>query len=622
MKKLSFFCFLFPIILFSQNIKKADSLILILKKRDLKKEERSKILADIAFYHTDLDTSLLLAKQSLKIATKIKKPLRIAEALEEISDKERKLGNHKNSYKATFKAIQIYESFGLSEKLAATYNQLASNHLNDKNYASAIQYFKKADSIYKISDKYGNLIYTMLNIGEAHRLANFLDSAMISFKKVSQLNEKIKDSTIKGYSLGNIGMVYNTQDSLSLAKNYLQDAITTLTKLGDSYASSVFIAELGDVFQKKGNPKGAEAKFLKAFTIAQNAGLKDQIRNFSQKLTLFYETQGNYSKALHYQKQFQIYQDSIVNKENIQKIERLKASYEIDKRESKISILNTTNNNQKNLLIALCLAIFTSLIFLYLLYKGNKKIQKVNTRLFKQKQKISQREQEKALLLQELNHRVKNNLQMISSLLNLQSHNLNGHPAQEALIAGKNRVEALALIHRKLYQEGVDTKIYLKEYVKELVLGLFHGYHATFTPEIKISTVSVSIDTAIPLALVINELIINALKHAYTNITSPTLIIKIYEQKDILKIEVIDNGKGFNSSEKKKNNSFGLKLINSLIKQLDGSIKKYYNEGTHWEITLKNMPKSNTNKTLMFLANKKEKNILKRVKHRFRKSQF
>ncbi len=623
MKKLSFFCFLFPFILFSQNIKKADSLIILLKKRDFKKEEYSKILADIAFYHTDLDTSLLLAKQSLKIATEIKKPLRIAEALEEISDKERKLGNYKNSFKATFKAIQIYETLGLSEKLAATYNQLASNHISDKNYVSAIQYFKKADSIYEISDEYGNLIYTILNLGEAYRQANCLDSAMTSFYRVITLNKKVKDVVIKGYTLGNIGMVHNAQDNLVLAETHLHKAIAILKNLGDNYASSIYLAELSNIYQKKGNLKAVEKQLLNAIKIAQKAKLKEQIRDFSKKLTMFYETQGKYSKALYYQKQFQIYQDSIVNKENIQQIERLKASYEIDKRESKISILNATNSNQRNLVIILSITVLTVLIFLYLLHQGNKKIQIANTHLSKQKKIISQREQEKALLLQELNHRVKNNLQIIASLLNLQSNELTDYPAQTALLASKNRVEALSLVHRKLYQEGADARINLKEYIKELVLGLLHGYNATFCPTFKMADIFVAIDNAIPLALIINELVINVIKHAYTDTNNNKLTIKVNELNSTLKIEVIDNGKSFTIKQKEKKNSFGLKLIYSLVNQIEGNIYKVNtSNGTHWVIELKNELKRDTPILSTIKKESVKKNILKKIRYRSRKGQF
>jgi two-component sensor histidine kinase len=177
---------------------------------------------------------------------------------------------------------------------------------------------------------------------------------------------------------------------------------------------------------------------------------------------------------------------------------------------------------------------------------------------------------------------------MISSLLNLQSYELTGHPAQEAIVAGKHRVEALSLVHRKLYQEDLDTRIELKEYIEELVLGLFHGYEANFKPSFKIEDVNVGLDAAVPLALVINEIIINALKYAYKNINNPSLKVIVTRDNNYLNLEIIDNGIGFAKKEREKSNSFGIKLIYSLIEQLEGTIQKLNSKnGTHWRMTVK-----------------------------------
>lgn len=582
----------------SQNRKIADSLITYLKNHNLSKKERVQNLILIAYYHPNVDSAQFMAKESYEIALEIGDSVLQAQALEEISNKESLIGNNLKSLKATLKALKIYESLGMKEKQAASYNQLAANYMSEQNYGQAIVYLKKAEDIYKVSDEFGNQIFTILNLGEMYRLVGHLDSAKASFNRVLDINIKIKSEVAESYSLGNLGMVYSAQDSLHLAKKNLQEAITTLTKLEDTYATSVYLAELGDVFQKEGNSKVAEEKLLQALTMAEEAGLKEQIRDFSEKLTRFYESQSEYTKALKYQKQFQVYQDSLVNKTNIQEIERLKAGYEIDKRESQIGLLNKLNTKQKYLLWTLGIGVFATLVFLFLIFKVNKRVKKANIRLTEQKVIIAQSEQEKTLLLRELNHRVKNNLQMISSLLNLQSRELDGHPAKEALLAGKDRVEALSLVHRKLYQEGAETRIALQEYVGELVLGLVHGYHSNFEPDIEITDIDVSIDTAIPLALIINELVVNSLKYAYTEVTKPNLTVKAKQIKDQLQFEVIDNGKGFSLKEGSLTNSFGIKLIGSLVEQLEGTVKKKNGTGTHWVIQIPFVVKSDIPNTL------------------------
>lgn len=572
---------------FSQSSRIADSLRNVLSKEQLSRGERSRLLSLRAYHHQAIDSSLFLAKEALQIAVDIDSLLLQAGALEEISHLERRLGNRASSVQASLKALQIYETLKLSERQAASYAQLASNYISDTDYKTAILYFKKANLIYLDSDGFGNQILTVLNLGEAYRLAGYLDSATACFNETLKRNIELKNDIVQGYSLGNLGMVYTAQDRLSLAKNSLKEAIEILTSLGDAYSSSTYLAELGKIYSTEGNLTLAEEKFHEALNMATAAGLKEQIRDFTTLLSNFYESFGSYAQALKYQKINQLYQDSLVNKASIRKIEQLKAGYEIDKREVEIGLLNTINTNQENTLISLIVGLLVLVLLAYMLYRSNKTIKKTNNDLSSQKQIITHREQEKALLLKELNHRVKNNLQMISSLLSLQSRELQGHPAQEAILTGKNRVEALSLVHRKLYQEGVETRIFLKEYIEELVLGLFHGYNAKFKPDFEIDNANLSVDTAIPLALIINEVVVNSLKYAYVNIDYPVLKVKVQEVMNQLEIIISDNGVGFSIEESEKANSFGIKLIKSLIEQLEGTIERSNNMGTHWMLRIK-----------------------------------
>jgi two-component sensor histidine kinase len=425
-------------------------------------------------------------------------------------------------------------------------------------------------------------------LGEVYRLHGDYEKALASLERVLFLNKTINDNTIEGYALGNLGMVYAAKEDVSPAKTFLQKAINITNELGDLYSTSIFMAELGKMYKKEENIAAAETNLLAAYEMAKKASLKAQIRDVSALLTNFYEEEAQYASALKFQKIYQKYQDSLVNKENIQKNEQIKAGYEVAKRESEISLLNMINFSQKKWVIGLIVGLSLVLILTYLLYKGNQKVKKANQDLSTQANIISKREKEKALLLQELNHRVKNNLQMVSSLLNLQSRQLTGHPAKEAILSGKYRVEALSLVHRKLYQEGVDTKIPLKEYIEELVLGLFEGYNAKFSPSFTIASIHIGIDIAIPLALIINEMVINSLKYAYEGVEEPLLkIVIMQETSNNLHLQVIDNGIGFPEEDTTNSNSFGLKLITSLIEQLEGTIKRINTQGTHWEMNIK-----------------------------------
>ncbi|WP_010181871.1 tetratricopeptide repeat-containing sensor histidine kinase [Aquimarina agarilytica] len=591
MKKNSTYTFLllFSFFLLSAQQKKADSLLTILKSNNLSKQERASILLDIVTYHPNIQIALNSAKKSLKLAEEIKSPNLQARSLIEISILQRQLGFNNLSISASLKALKIFKKLKIRDEQATCYSHIATSYAYDKDYLAAIAYFKKAIKYTNIKNEISNVVLT-LNLGEAYRELGQLDSAKIYIEK-----SLLKNSTVnvpdgfQGYILGNLGMVYIAENKIIDAKKNLNEAIAILSKLNDPYSTSTYIAALGQAYLKENKKDIAEKKLIEAYQMAKKNSLKDEIRNFSKMLAELYEETEQFPKALKYQKLFQIYQDSLVNKDNIKKLEQLKASYEIDKRETEISLLNTINKSQKKWMLSLIFGLSLLILLSYLLYRGNLKAKRSNKLLAQQKEVISKREQEKALLLRELNHRVKNNLQMISSLLNLQSNKLSGHPAQEAIITGRQRVEALSLVHRKLYQEGVDTRIHVKEYISELILGLFHGFDANFEPEFDIADVNVNIDAAIPLALIVNEIVINALKYAYAEITAPALKVHIQPAGEKrLSIQISDNGIGFKDSDaSKKTNSLGLKIINSLIHQLDGSIQKTIDNGTHWKMDVK-----------------------------------
>ncbi|MDO6472783.1 sensor histidine kinase [Maribacter sp. 1_MG-2023] len=572
----------------SQSQQKVDSLLAILETKTITQKEQARLLSKIAYHHPIPLQSLEYANASLKIANSLSDEELQAEAWEELSHVERLLGNNPKSFEASYNALRIYEELNMLERQAASYVQIGSNYINDKDYSSAIVYLRKASDIYNNSNT-SNYAITLVNLGEAYRLSGDLNLAIDTFNEVVNINDVLNDDLILAYTSGNLGMAYAAQGKPLKAKQKLETAIEILMILGDPYSLSIFLAELGNIYTKERQLIKAEMKFLEALDLARHNGLKEQIRDVSALLSTLYENQQLYKKALIYKKDFQNYQDSLVNKANIQKIEQLKAGYEINKRETEINLLNTINANQRNKMLILGIGIFIFSLLTYMLYKSNKAIKMVSKRVSAQNIIIEKREQEKALLLKELNHRVKNNLQMISSLLNLQSRELSGHPAQEALLTGKNRVEALSLVHQKLYQEGIETKVFLKDYIEELVLGLFYGYNISFEPELDIDDSSISIDKAIPIALIVNEMVVNSLKYAYNDTPSPKFKLVLKKVNDTLEINICDNGVGFTEKEGAKQNSFGLKLIKSLISQLDGSIKRLKTGGTHWQIMVKNI---------------------------------
>ncbi len=204
--------------------------------------------------------------------------------------------------------------------------------------------------------------------------------------------------------------------------------------------------------------------------------------------------------------------------------------------------------------------------------------------------KISQSLREKELLLKEIHHRVKNNLQVVSSLLKLQSGYVKDENSLDVLIDSQNRVRSMALVHQKLYQSKDFSEIDLSEYIKQLCDHLITVFK-TSADNIKITVrsenMNLSIDYAIPCGLILNELISNSLKYAFPDGKKGEIIIELNKNSEgIYIISLSDNGIGFPKNIDYRNTkSLGLQLVNTLVGQIDGNIILENNTGTKYTIT-------------------------------------
>jgi two-component sensor histidine kinase len=192
--------------------------------------------------------------------------------------------------------------------------------------------------------------------------------------------------------------------------------------------------------------------------------------------------------------------------------------------------------------------------------------------------------------MKEIHHRVKNNLQVVSSLLDLQSHSISDVQAHEAVKEGKNRVQSMALIHQNLYSEGNIKGIRLKEYVNNLLQTLCDSYNIT-NDKVKINAsiadLNLDVDTMIPLGLVLNELVSNSFKYAFKENNNGQLNILLQEQADQLHLKVSDNGNGFpQGMDLKAGNSFGMKMIRAFAQKLKAKLEVYNNNGAVVEMLI------------------------------------
>jgi two-component sensor histidine kinase len=199
--------------------------------------------------------------------------------------------------------------------------------------------------------------------------------------------------------------------------------------------------------------------------------------------------------------------------------------------------------------------------------------------------------EEKEVLLKEIHHRVKNNLQIISSLLRLKDKHSGDERGEEILRDSQDRIRAMAAVHSLLYKSKNFAEINFGDYIREMAGQLFRSYNArpqTISLLIHAEDVRLSIDTAIPCGLILNELVSNALKHAFPGGREGEIRVEMSRDQNSVRIVFADNGVGFPEGVDFRNTeTLGLQLVHMLVAQLGGAIEIDGNGGTMYVITLK-----------------------------------
>jgi two-component sensor histidine kinase/ligand-binding sensor domain-containing protein len=204
---------------------------------------------------------------------------------------------------------------------------------------------------------------------------------------------------------------------------------------------------------------------------------------------------------------------------------------------------------------------------------------------------LQKQKEERDVLLKEVHHRVKNNLQIVNSLINIQSANITDKEALKVFEESKSKIKSIALIHERLYKSESMSHVDIADYINELVKSLLDTYNINkdikLVTDIKIK--ALNLNTVIPLGLLLNEIISNSIKYAFKNTDNGEIYINLRENMDgLYEMKIGDNGSGFSFDPfSADSTTLGLELVKILIEQLDGSVRKLQGEGTYYQLTFK-----------------------------------
>ena len=480
-------------------------------------------------------------------------------------------------------ADYILESLRLGEKLsdkkaiALAYSDLSNLFWKQSKFEAGLDYGLKSAEIFEDRDindlDYGFTLYVVGNnylaLQEYQKALNYFEHSIAIGERYGFYNN-LSDVYISEVDL------YTFLNEFEKAKSAGENAVKYAELLDNNFMLMRSWSSIGKLQNIQGKYVSAIESLKKSIAIASE-DFEDAFY-----LSQTYETLGKaYAGNHNYQEAYQAFAeyDNLKNKvftaEADHRTSLLRTEFDVAQKESTIQLQEAQITRQRTRQTLIIIVVILLVLYLVLLYKAIQNNIKKNKLL--EKKNI-----ENEFLLKEIHHRVKNNLEIVSSLLALQSAEINDPKVVDAMQKSKHRIQSMSMIHQKLYQEKSLSSIEMKAYFEELANYVVNVFDAEKRIEVffEMNAMELDVDTAIPIGLIVNELLTNSLKYAFPNNQKGIIKIGLKKEHGQLFLKVSDNGIGKSDKEEYIGTGFGTKLIQLLTRQLEGKMKLDIENGT------------------------------------------
>lgn len=494
-------------------------------------------------------------------------------------------GDATTSQRYFLKSLALLEHRGDSFELGRIYCRLSESHKiltrreRIKYVQQAIAIFKRIGSLKGLVTAYG-LLGQFYTRPFKNKVPN--DSALIFFKKVEALGRQLKDTLVIGEANLHLAEFYGVETAE--AAPYLQKAVHFLSMSKSKRAMLTAMVNLADSYIHTSQTKKGYELLVRTRKIYEQNKMADLEleMGLNKVLADYYAITKKYDLALLQYKKLNYKESLRFDQDKNEALLRLKTEYDTDKRETLLSAQKTelelnrkVLKTQRNFIIVTIVLLSIAVAMSILFFRTSRKNQLTSKR---NKQ-----------LVREQNHRVKNNLQMISSLLSIQSRVLTDSNAKAVIQESRLRIQSMTLLQQKLYDGDNLSAVSLKDFIPELVEAtlLACGYDATKQQYI-LDHLYLDIDRTTSLGLILTELVINACKYAFPGNNDPLLVVECSQKDKRITLVVKDNGPGLGEGilkgfDPKKNRylgkSFGMQLLELQVNQLYGEFTFTNNGG-------------------------------------------
>ena len=445
------------------------------------------------------------------------------------------------------------------------------------------------------------MVAALLNQGIIYRDLRRPDSARACYQQAIGLEQRYRPTpSALGVAFANYGQLLMDYDRNYLAAiGYFRRALALHRARHNRNGLEHAYRQLSWAYRQQGRPLPAVATADTCLALGRASGDPHRLSNSLEAAVLAYQAAGRYRRALALMEERRQLDNRLNALEKTQAVARIEAAYRLEKQQAHIVRLTRAQAQQRRQVAALGLGL--AVVLGLLAFGGwqyraqrqaNARLRATNHTVSENNRRIAEQAGRLTLLLRELHHRVKNNLAIVSSLLNLQAASLADPAAARAVRQGRQRVEAMGLIHRRLYQTDEVATVDMRPYLTELVESLLAAYNfdeSRFDLRLELDLSALDVNCAVPLGLIVNELVTNALKYAYAHEPRPQLRILLAPAGPGigggLLLEVEDNGPGLLPGQwDAATSSFGMQLIQALSGQMGGQVTVRNNPGTYFQL--------------------------------------
>jgi len=497
-------------------------------------------------------------------------------------------GNYVEALNYYHDCIAIQEQIKDSVLLPEAYNNLGSLYHDIRNYKKAEYFYSKS---LHLCEKYNNhrcVSMALTNLGQILSDRKELDSALIFLEKSLQVRKLSKETYGIGITYNLFGEVYFRKKEYDKALEYFNNSLLLERNHNDYKGVAVSLIYLGNVYIKQEDFEQAKKVGVEALEMAEKVNaLESQVRA-TKLLRDAYQGEQSWEEAFNMEQFYTKLRDSIQNDKIEESIIIKQTTFDLEQKQKEIELLSTKNdlqrltlrNNRIFLFIAVLGILLISIIALFTkrVLNKNKEASKL----------LRQQNEEKQVMMKEIHHRVKNNLQVVNSLLRLQSKEVKDSKVLEMFKNTQRRVLSMAKLHENMYSTENMKMINVKKHLSGLISDIIdsYGLGKEIDVELNIIDEEFSIKTLLPLSLIVNEVITNSLKHAFINKHKGNVSLALKKDSDEdFEMTIGDDGIGFHPLE--KSSGLGTKLINIFSRQLNGTIRLLEKEGAYYELKFK-----------------------------------